>query len=175
MIAAYNGFLLIVKMLVEKGANIKMQATNGMDALAAAKECEHIEIVIFLESIQDNAKKSEPLVFSYKQTTKHTKESIIKLNKQGIAEYEAGNYEKSIILFNEVLAYWSKIYNKDIESGQRIATALYNLGLAHKQLNNSQDSLRYFKKAVSISEEIGDQEKAEKYRKSVPETLCLNV
>ncbi len=80
MVAAQNGFLPIVKMLVYKGANVNAVAKNGIDALSIARQRGHTDIVTFLESIQNNVRQSDPLVFSYNQVASQSIQPSTQLN-----------------------------------------------------------------------------------------------
>jgi tetratricopeptide (TPR) repeat protein len=63
----------------------------------------------------------------------------VALNDQGVAEYEAKNYETAIKLFEQAIGLDSKY-----------ATAYYNLGSAYSRLKDYERSLGALEKAVEL-------------------------
>ena len=50
-IAAQNGHLDVLKLLVQKGGTVKINAYDGMSCLHAAAQCGHLNCVKYLVSI----------------------------------------------------------------------------------------------------------------------------
>lgn len=89
-------------------------------------------------------------------------QSADSLLQQGIDLYNHGDYEKSIIVFEGLLA--GAKAKKDNKS---LAVIYNNLGNAHSNTGKQVEALKYYQDAVQISEQMGDKKRTAKTLKNI--------
>jgi len=150
--AAANGYLGQVKLLVQAGAILTKEDTNGYTPLKGATEMGCVEVVYFLNKAEMEAAKANPngINFAYKPTHQYTVNDLPQLRAQGIAAYQGKDFNKAVDIFNIMVNLFRKNYpENDLEAKGRLASVLYNLGSAELQLKRTREALPHLTEAAA--------------------------
>lgn len=100
----------------------------------------------------DSARNTLEMALGYATKTKDYKKRAIICNNLGVVEWEAVNYQKGILAYEEAVSTYQKLGNDTL-----IAQSKYNLGVMLKRLGNYELSIKNLLEAVLLFEKIDDE------------------
>ena len=94
----------------------------------------------------------EPLLLVEEQTRSQQEEELIRLNQQGVQQYQSGQFQEAFETFDRILAIVREIGDRESEG-----IILNILGLISKNLGQYREAIDYFRQTLAIYREVGNR------------------